>query len=1166
MLDSEDSIITYTAVSSLFGGLSDIGSPRVDGPPVMPEDPYAYVPLPAAASPTTESPGYIDESDPEDYPKQDPVDYPADEGDEGDDEDDSSNDNEDDDIDIKGMRRRMKRGEGSMPTDREVGYGIIDTWDDLRRDRIQALQRAQVNMLFKDRRFHAHTARLIEGEARASRMAWTQSMDASDAAHSGVIPLCTQTQLTTALGCIQILETARVPAQPEKMATKRTTRANPATTTTTTTTSVTDAQLEALIEQGVAKALAACDADRNTNSDDNRVSGIEARRTDALTWWNSHVMTVGPDAAYAMTWVDMKKKMTDKYCLRGEMKKLESELCNLRVKSNDMGSYNQRFQELALLCVQMFPEEADTIKRYIDGTTVRLNARLRSKEKLMTLSEAIKANSNNYTRGKIPAGLTQQNLVKRNRTEGLNLCVLSETITMMVHVLRNASSATKLATFLVIVGVQQMEDCLKFKNKNHGTQGENATAPAKVYAVGRAGTNPDLNVVADHYYDVKLADRRIIGLNSILRGCTLNFLNHPFNIDLIPVELGSVDAIIGMDCLAKYHAVIICAEKIVRIPWGNEILIVHGDRSDRGNKTHLNIISCAKTQRYIQKGCHVFLAHITTKETEDNSEKKRLEDVPVVRNFPKYLPGFSKIAKTMTKLTQKGVKFDWGEKQEAGFLLLKQKLCSVPILALYEGSEDFVVYCDALHKGLGVVLNQREKSRKERIKSIRVRALVMTIGLELPKQILNAQTEAQKPENIKNEDVGGILVENSKDPEKLRTEKLEPHADGTLCLNGRSCLPCYGDLRTVIMHESHKLKYSIYSGPEKMYQNIKRLYWWFNMKADITTYVSKCLTCAKVKAEYQRPSGLLVQPKIPKWKWDNIIMDFVMKLPKSSQGYNTIWVIVDRLTKSAIFVPIRETNPREKLARMYLKEALGTSLNMSTAYHPETNGQSERTIQTLGDMLRACAIDFGKGWVNHLSLTEVGEAQLLGPKLIQETTKKIIQIKQRMQAARDRQKSYADLKRKSMEFQIRDRVMLKVSPWKGVVRFGKRRKLNPRYVRPFKVLDKVRTIAYKLELPQELSRVYNTFHVSNLKKCHADEPLAVPLDGLHFDDKLHFVEEPIEIVDREVKQLKRSRIPLVKVRWNIKRGPEFTWERKDQCRKKYPHLFTKTAPSSSAAS
>ncbi|GJR79112.1 putative reverse transcriptase domain-containing protein [Tanacetum coccineum] len=340
------------------------------------------------------------------------------------------------------------------------------------------------------------------------------------------------------------------------------------------------------------------------------------------------------------------------------------------------------------------------------------------------------------------------------------------------------------------------------------------------------------------------------------------------------------------------------------------------------------------------------------------------------------------------------------------------------------------------------------------------------------------------------------------------------------------------------------------------------------MKADIATYVCKCLTCAKVKAEHQRPSGLLVQPEIPQWKWDNITMDFVTKLPKSSQGYDTIWVIVDRLTKSAIFVPMRETDPMEKLARMYLKEvvprhgipvsiicdldprfasnfwrslqkALGTSLDMSTAYHPHTDGQSERTIQTLEDMLRVCVIDFENGWVKHLLLVEfsynnsyhasikvapfealygqkchspvywaeVGEVQLTSPEIVQETTEK----------------------RKPMEFQVGDRVMLKVSPWKGVVRFGKRGKLNPGYVGPFKVLAKVGAVAYKLELPQALSRVHSTFHVSNLKKCYSDEPLAVPLDGLHIDDKFRFAEEPVEIMDREVKWLKQSRIPIVKV-------------------------------------
>ncbi|GKD51915.1 putative reverse transcriptase domain-containing protein, partial [Tanacetum coccineum] len=202
-------------------------------------------------------------------------------------------------------------------------------------------------------------------------------------------------------------------------------------------------------------------------------------------------------------------------------------------------------------------------------------------------------------------------------------------------------------------------------------------------------------------------------------------------------------------------------------------------------------------------------------------------------------------------------------------------------------------------------------SRKERIKPLRVRALVMTIGLGLPKRILEAQIEARKPENLKSKDVGGMLIENSKDLEKPRKEKLEPRVDETLCLNNISWLPRYGDLRTLIMHESHKSKYSVHLGSNKMYQDMKQLYWWPNMKADIATYVSKCLTCLRVKAEHQKPSSLLVQPAIPQWKWENITMDFVTKLPRTQSRNDTIW------------------------------KAMGTRLDMSMAYHPETDGQSE---------------------------------------------------------------------------------------------------------------------------------------------------------------------------------------------------------------------------------
>nr|GEZ06411.1 putative reverse transcriptase domain-containing protein [Tanacetum cinerariifolium] len=453
----------------------------------------------------------------------------------------------------------------------------------------------------------------------------------------------------------------------------------------------------------------------------------------------------------------------------------------------------------------------------------------------------------------------------------------------------------------------------------------------------------------------------------------------------------------------------------------------------------------------------------------------------------------------MTKLTRKKVMFDWGDKQEATFQLLKQKLCSAPILALPEGAENFVAYCDASYKGLGAVLMQREKvifyalrklkiyeknyithdlelgavvfalkiwrhylygtkctvftdhkslqhsldqkelnmrqhrwlellsdydceicyhqgkanvvadalSRKEWIKPLRVRALVMTIGLDLPKKILGAQTEAKKPVNLKREDIGGMLIENSKDLKKFKKENLKPRTDETLCLNNKSWLPCYGDLRTLIMHESYKSKYSVHPSSEKMYQDLKQLYWWPKMKADIATYVNKCLTCLRVKAEHQKPSGLLAAP---------------------------FKVLYGRKCRSPV-----------------------------------------------------C-------WA------EVGDAQLTGSESFR------TQPRRSFNSSKD-SKLHAIAKR------VDDKVMLKVSPWKGVVRFRKRGKLNPRYIDPFKVLANMETIAYRLELPQQLSKVYSIFHVSNLKKCLSDEPLAILLDELHIDDKLRFVEEPVKIMD-----------------------------------------------------
>ncbi|KAI3725796.1 hypothetical protein L1987_65589 [Smallanthus sonchifolius] len=295
-------------------------------------------------------------------------------------------------------------------------------------------------------------------------------------------------------------------------------------------------------------------------------------------------------------------------------------------------------------------------------------------------------------------------------------------------------------------------------------------------------------------------------------------------------------------------------------------------------------------------------------------------------------------------------------------------------------------------------------------------------------------------------------------------------------------------------------------------------------------------------------------------------MDFITKLPRTSRGYDSIWVIIDRLTKSAHFLPIREDYRVEKLARIYIDEivsrhgvplniisdrdarftscfwqslqtALGTRLDLSTAYHPQTDGQTERTIQTLEDMLRACVIDFGGNWDSHLSLIEFSYNNSYHTSINMAPFEAL--------------------------YGLGDIVLLKVSPWKGVIRFGKKGKLAPRYVGPFKILERIGKVAYKLELPPSLGNVHPTFHMSNLKKCLADENLHIPLDDVRIDETRHFVERPVEIMDRKIKQLKRCRIPIIKVRWESKRGPEFTWEREDQMKLKYPHLFADSVASTS---
>ena len=418
------------------------------------------------------------------------------------------------------------------------------------------------------------------------------------------------------------------------------------------------------------------------------------------------------------------------------------------------------------------------------------------------------------------------------------------------------------------------------------------------------------------------------------------------------------------------------------------------------------------------------------------------------------------------------------------------------------------------------------------------------------------------------------------------------------------------------MHEVHHSKYTIYPGITKMYQDMKRMYWWSGMKKDVASFVAKCLTCQQVKFEHQKPRGQLQPLNIPKWKWDNVTCDFVVGLPKTKKNNDVIWVVVDRLTKTTHFIPVRMNMSMQQLVKLYtdnmvklhgtpisivsdrdarftsriwkeFQNAMGTELKFSTAFHPQTDGQSERTIQVLEDLLRSCVLDWQGSWEDYLPLVEfaynnsyqstIGMAPfealygrpcrspscwldnqdlvIVGPELLEETVKQVELIQKRMKEAQDRQKSYADLKRRSLEFQEGESVFLKISPTRGVMRFGKSGKLSPRYVGPFEILKRVGEVAYQLALPPTLTSAHDVFHVSMLKKYIPDASHKIDYKDLEIKEDMSYVEKPVKILDKKEKVLRTKIIPMVKVLWRNHALEEATWEMESDMKEKYPELF-----------
>nr|GEU41329.1 reverse transcriptase domain-containing protein [Tanacetum cinerariifolium] len=652
------------------------------------------------------------------------------------------------------------------------------------------------------------------------------------------------------------------------------------------------------------------------------------------------------------------------------------------------------FQELTMMSTKMDLEEEDRVERFIEGVQ-------RTKGDWMPIEKTRLVN-NHHSRDRIRE--------VRMLLEPIRLVTMRQGV-MKTRDCMFAIAATTQGTprpnqrvntcFECEAPRHYRKDCAKIKNQNRRNKARIPKARGKAYVLGGGDANPGSNTVT-------------------------GLLGHPFNIDMMPIDLGSFDIIVGMDWLAKNHAV-------------------------------------------------------TMKESKDKSKEKRLEDVSTVRDFlevfPEDLLGLPPIRQVEFQINlvpcaapvaQATYRLAYLEMQELSTQLQKAKF-----LTLGSSDKFVIVFIDDI-----LIYSMTKEEHDAHLRLILELLKKEELYAKFSKcDFWLSKVVARKEENYRTEDLCGMI------------KNLEPRADRMLCLKNRSWIPCFGDLRALIMHESHKSKYSIHPGSDKMYQNLKKLYLWPNLKAEIAMYVGKCMTCANVKAEYQKPSGLLVQPKIPQWKWENITMDFVTKFPNMS-----------------------------------LQEALRTQLDMSTAYHPQTDCQRDRTIQTLEAMLRVCMIDFEKGWDKHLPLIEFSYSNSYHTS-IKAAPFKVLYGHKCRSPVYWAEKSYSDKRRKPLKFEVGDKVMLKVSPWKGVIRF------------------------------EQLSRVHSTFHVSNLKKCFVDEPLSILLEEIQINDKLHFIKEPVEIVDQEVKRLKQSRIPIVKVRWNLRRGPEFTWEREDQMKKKYPHLF-----------
>nr|GEZ51601.1 hypothetical protein [Tanacetum cinerariifolium] len=524
-------------------------------------------------------------------------------------------------------------------------------------------------------------------------------------------------------------------------------------------------------------------------------------------------------------------------------------------------------------------------------------------------------------------------------------------------------------------------------------------------------------VKVNHSYEVELADGRVVCTNTSLRGCALNLVNHLFEIDLVPIEHGTFDVIIRMDWLILHDAVIVCGKKEVHVPLKKRTLVVKGD----DYVSRLKVVSCMKVKKYVDSGSYLFVAQVIEKEPTE----RRLEDVPVICKFsdvfPEDLPGLPPPRQVEFK-----IELVPGAAPVALFMDLMNRVCR-PFLDKFA-----IVFIDDI-----LIYSKNKEEHEEHLRII----------LEL----------LQKEK---------LYAKFSKCKFWLDSVKFLGHV-----INSQGVYVDPAKVEAIKNWTALKTPNEIHPGSTKMYQDLRKLYWWSNMKADIATYVSQCLTCAKVKAEHLKLLDLLQQPEIPKWKWENVTMDFVTGLPRTPSGYDSIWVILFLIEIVCSHQGFGSLSKRP-----------GDSIGLKYRLPPRNGWAKRKNYPNIrrhaSGIIKAAPFEalYGRKCRSPICWSTVRESQLTGLELVRETTKKIIQIKNRLLTARSRQKSYADLKRRLTEFEV---------------------------------IERIGPVAYKLELPDKLRRIHDTFHVSNLKRCFVNDDVVIPLDEVQLDDKLHFFEEPV---------------------------------------------------------